>query len=132
MLTINKIKKRKIRVHQGEGIVITKDENSAHILKEIRERTIKNFLDIIIMVELKNDTLSGYDIITHVNDTYHFLVSAGTVYTLLYSLERKGLIEGNANSRKITYTLTENGSFMIEVILNEPYIKECVATILKY
>ena len=58
---INKIKKYKIRVHQGEDIVIPKDEKSAHILKAIRERTIKNFLDIIIMVALKNDPLSGYE-----------------------------------------------------------------------
>lgn len=98
----------------------------------MRERLIKNFLDVLILIELKNEPLSGYDIITHVNNKFHFLVSAGTVYTMLYSLERKGLVRGIANSRKTTYTLTKKGTLMIEVILNEPYIKECITSFLKY
>jgi DNA-binding PadR family transcriptional regulator len=90
-----------------------KDENSAHIIKAIKERVIKDFLDVIVMSKVKNEPLSGYDIITHVNNKFHFLVSAGTVYTLLYSLERKGLVKGNATSRKTTYTLIKNKFFMI-------------------
>lgn len=108
-----------------------KDENSAHIIKEMRERVIKNFLDVIVMTEMKNRSLSGYDIITRINNKFHFLVSAGTVYTLLYSLERKGLVKGNANRRKTTYTLTEKGTFVIDIILNEPFIKECMVSFLK-
>ena len=114
-----------------ERILFIKDENSAHIIKAMNERVIKDFLDVIVMSEVKNEPLSGYDLITRVNNKFHFLVSAGTVYTLLYSLERKGLVKGNATSRKTTYTLTEKGAFIIEVILNEPYIKECMVSFLK-
>jgi DNA-binding PadR family transcriptional regulator len=113
-------------------LLFIKDETSVHIVKAVRERIIKNFLDIIILVELKTEPLSGYDIITLVNDKFHFLVSAGTVYTLLYSLERKGLVKGNTNRRKTVYTLTEKGVLMIETILNEPYIKEYIIAFLKY
>ena len=93
--------------------LLIKDENSTHIIKAIKERVIKDFLDVIVMSEVKNEPLSGYDLITRVNNKFHFLVSAGTVYTLLYSLERKGLVKGNITSRKTTYTLIKNKFFMI-------------------
>jgi len=39
------------------------------------------------------------------------------VYSLLYSLERNGLIEGTWNERKRVYKLTEKGEKTIETIL---------------
>ncbi|MGQ9641741.1 MAG: PadR family transcriptional regulator, partial [Candidatus Bathycorpusculaceae bacterium] len=40
------------------------------------------------------------------------------VYSLLYSLERNGLIEGTWNERKRVYQLTEKGKKTIETILS--------------
>jgi len=44
------------------------------------------------------------------------MVSSGTVYSLLYSLERNGLIKGVGNQRKRIYALTERGEQDIKVI----------------
>lgn len=62
--------------------------------------------------------ISGYDVISFIHDKFHLLVSSGTVYSLLYSLERNGLIEGTWNERKRVYKLTEKGKKTIETILN--------------
>ena len=53
-----------------ERILFIKDENSTHIKKAMKERVIKNFLDVIVMSEVKNEPLSGYDLITRVNNKF--------------------------------------------------------------
>lgn len=53
--------------------------------------------------------MSGYDVISMLHKKYDLLVSPGTVYALLYSLEREGLIEGRWDERKRVYALTNLG-----------------------
>jgi hypothetical protein len=53
-----------------ERILFIKDENSAHIIQGMKERVIKDFLDVIVMSEVKNEPLSGYDLITRVNNKF--------------------------------------------------------------
>jgi len=99
-------------------IILSGERLEGKILKRMHERIIKNFMDIIIMAELKSGPLSGYDVISFIHNKFHLLVSSGTVYSLLYSLERNGLIEGAWNERKRVYKLTEKGRKTIETILN--------------
>ncbi len=103
------------------------------ILDEINERIVKNFLDIVVMEKLKSESLSGYDFIAYINKRFNMLISAGTVYSLLYSLERKQLIEGSGEERRRTYKLTEKGSQTIDIILKEQKtIKSYLENILNY
>lgn len=89
------------------------------ILKELRERTIKNFLDVLVLAELNNGyPLSGHDFITFIHKRFRILISSGTAHSLLYALERKGLIEGMWNRRKRMYKLSEKGGETINTILN--------------
>ena len=83
------------------------------------------------MVELENRPLSGYDIISMVFERFRFLASSGTVYSLLYTLERKGLVEGVLNEKKRMYKLTEKGKFTVETIMSEPYMQYCARTLRK-
>ncbi|HEX69204.1 MAG TPA: PadR family transcriptional regulator [Candidatus Bathyarchaeota archaeon] len=94
------------------------DVMEAKILKSMHERIIKSFMDIIILSELRNRPMSGYDVISYIHNKFRLLVSSGTVYSLLYSLERQGLIQGTWNERKRVYTLTDKGRKTIETILN--------------
>jgi len=84
--------------------------------EKLRRRTIKSFMDIFILTELKNKSMSGYDAISHIHKRFGILMSSGTVYNLLYSLERDGLIKGIWNQRKRVYILTEKGEQNIKVI----------------
>ncbi|MCW4005253.1 MAG: PadR family transcriptional regulator [Candidatus Bathyarchaeota archaeon] len=94
------------------------DKSNAKIIDKMNERIIKNFLDVIILSELRNGALSGYDIISYIHNKFQLLISSGTIYSLLYSLERNSLIEGVWNERKRTYQLTTKGNNMITTILN--------------
>ena len=99
-------------------VILNNEKLEGRILKKMHERIIKNFMDIIIMTELRNAPLSGYDVISYIHNKFNLLVSSGTVYSLLYSLERNGLVEGVWDERKRVYKLTEKGEKTIATILN--------------
>ncbi len=86
------------------------------IVENLRRRTIKTFMDVLVLGELQEKPLSGYDIITLIHKRFNVLVSSGTVYSLLYSLERKGLVNAEMNQRKRVYTLTDKGEKILETV----------------
>jgi len=73
-------------------------------------------MDMLILAELQEKPLSGYDIIGLVHKRFNVLVSSGTVYSLLYSLERKGLVAADTEQRKRVYTLTEKGKNTLKTV----------------
>jgi len=85
------------------------------ILEGLRERTIKNFIDLLILAELNNGhTISGHDVINTIHNNFHIRISPGTVYSAIYFLERNGLIEGILKRRKRVYRLTDKGKETIQ------------------
>lgn len=93
-----------------------KDVLDSKFLKEMQRRLTKQFLDIIILAELRNASfLGGYDIVELIHKKFGFLMSAGTVYSLLYSMERQGLVKGGFTEGKRTYILTDKGLDAINV-----------------
>lgn len=88
----------------------------ARIAERLRRRAVKSFMDILILSELKKAPMSGYDVISLIHKRFGILVSSGTVYSLLYSMEREGLIKGISSRRKRVYILTEKGEQNIKVI----------------
>jgi DNA-binding PadR family transcriptional regulator len=86
----------------------------------------------VVLAELRNEPLSGYDFIAIIRKRFNMLISPGTVYSLLYSLERKQLIESSGEERRRTYTLTEKGKKTIEIIMKKHVvIEEYFANVLK-
>ena len=84
----------------------------------LRRRMIQNFMDIIILKHLKsNNAVSGYDIIKH-HQKFQMLPSPGTVYSILYALERQELIEGKMAQGKRVYALTNQGEAFLNQIHN--------------
>jgi len=65
---------------------------------------------------MKRRSMSGYDVIGLIHKRFDVLVSSGTVYSLLYSLERDGWINATDNRGKRVYALTEKGERDIKVI----------------
>ena len=91
--------------------------------EELRWRFIARFLDVMILRELGEKPMSGYDVVVHTSRKFYIDMSPGTVYATLYSMERKGLIEGGdlkrkrcASSRRV-YTLTPKGMEILNTII---------------
>jgi DNA-binding PadR family transcriptional regulator len=89
---------------------------TSKIVENLRRRAIKTFMDMLILAELQEKPLSGYDIIGLIHKRFNVLVSSGTVYSLLYSLERKGLVAADLENRKRVYTLTDKGEQTLETV----------------
>lgn len=79
------------------------------ILKKIKIQSVKSLMDIILLAITNDGPITGYDAIGYIHEKYGVMMSAGTVYSHLYSLERHGLVTGNSNEKARIFTLTENG-----------------------
>jgi len=83
-------------------------------LRRLQRRTIRNFLDILILLILRERPMSGYDIIMVIFERFGVFLSAGTVYSMLHVLERGKLIRGYWDGRRRVYILTERGEALAE------------------
>ncbi|KYH40178.1 MAG: PadR-like family transcriptional regulator [Candidatus Bathyarchaeota archaeon B26-2] len=88
------------------------------ITHQIRKRLVRSLMDILILDELKKRSLSGYDITLLIHKSFNFPVSPGSVYSVLYSLEREGLIRGFLRGKKRVYMLTSKGEMAVDAVLN--------------
>ena len=75
----------------------------------MHSRIVKSSGDILILAELQNGPMNGYDVIAFIHNKFEILVSSGTVYSLLYSPERDERIKGKWAERERAYELTEKG-----------------------
>jgi len=76
------------------------------------ERFVKKHLETVVLSILLQDPLCGYDVIRRIYRQYHVFLSQGTVYPLLYNLEREGLltlVKSEGNPRSKVYALTRHG-----------------------
>ena len=111
-------------------IEIIQDERK--FLRELKRRTIRNFLDILILLILHERSMSGYDIITLILERYGIFLSAGSVYSMLHVMEREKLIRGYWDGRRRVYILTEKGEALAETVPTlSDTIQNLVLSILK-
>jgi len=75
----------------------------------MHERIVKSFMDVFILAEVSDGSLSGYDLVGIIHKKFNLLMSSGTIYSILYSLERDELVKGRWTERRRAYTLTEKG-----------------------
>lgn len=92
--------------------------DKGQILLQMRRRLLRSFMDLLILSELRERPMSGYDIISLIYRRFHILPGSGSVYSLLYSMERKALIKGTWEERRRIYRLTLKGEETVEAALN--------------
>ncbi|MEM4188794.1 MAG: PadR family transcriptional regulator, partial [Candidatus Hadarchaeum sp.] len=89
--------------------------------KESLEHFVKRHLETIVLSMLSEHPMCGYDVIKTIYQRYYTSLSQGTVYSLLYSLEARGLVtvmKGESMRSKI-YVLTEQGRALAESRIND-------------
>jgi DNA-binding PadR family transcriptional regulator len=84
--------------------------------EKLRKQIIKSVMDVLMLAELRNGALSGYDAISVIHKKFGVLLSSGTIYSHLYALERDGLIKGDWDVKKRVYEITEKGEEALENI----------------
>lgn len=75
---------------------------------------MRKFLPYIILASLKRETLSIYELMHTVGPKFDIVLSAGSVYAITYSLERKGYIKRLPDVAVAKFTLTSKGEVLLE------------------
>jgi len=90
-------------------------------VKSFKKKMIENMFDLIALKFMEdNGSLSGYEFMIWIQGKYGVLLSSGTVYSKLYSLERRGLVKGEYDEHKRVYTLTKKGKEHLKALLSYP------------
>lgn len=83
--------------------------------KQVYKRTLKRFLDLLILSKLENsEPLGGYDFIRLIHEQFGVLISSGVIYYTLSILEREGFIKGYTSQTKRVYKITNKSKQFIE------------------
>jgi DNA-binding PadR family transcriptional regulator len=99
-----------------QNYTVTETSREA-VSEKIEERLVRNCLDLIILKALKKKERSGYEIISFIHRQFGILLSAGTIYSILYSLERNNLVRAISNQKARCYSLTEKGEETLNIIM---------------
>jgi DNA-binding PadR family transcriptional regulator len=83
----------------------------------MHRKIVKTFLDMLILLELRHNSLSDCDVASFINKRFDVTVGAGTIYSCLSYLEREGLVKEENVHRKRVYKLTEEGKRTAENLL---------------
>jgi DNA-binding PadR family transcriptional regulator len=117
----------------GEGMLLSVEDQKFEdrVIKIAEDKIRAAYLDGIILCRLRNNQLSGYDLLTILHQSLNLIVSPGTIYSTLYSLERQGFIECIPNGRKKVYRLTDDGNAKLQIISHSKKIRNLIALINK-
>lgn len=109
-----------------------KENLKSEAREEIEEGLVRHFLYAIVLIRLQNsERLSGYDFLGYINCKFGLLLSPGSIYALLYAMEREGLIQGSSTRGKRTYELTDRGNEKAKVfVASKEQIQSCIQTII--
>lgn len=85
-----------------------------------RKKMFKALLDIIALRYLRdNESLALHDFLTWLREKCGVLLSSGTVYGRIYSMERSGLVRRESGEKKRVYLLTEKGEAALKSLLSD-------------
>jgi len=77
---------------------------------EILEKLVKDNLKILCLIFLEKNNQSGYQILKNIANHFHCILSQGTLYPVLYSLEeQEKIIATNGKGREKIYVLSQKG-----------------------
>lgn len=91
------------------------------VSRKALEKFVKKHLDVITLSLLLRNPMCGYDLIRTIYHKHHTFLSQGTVYPLLYDLERRGLlgIVKSGTPRSKVYALTDQGKEEAKAKIND-------------
>jgi len=80
-----------------------------HVLpQEVVEKLVKDNLELITLLLLEKSDKSGYHILKDIASHFHCILSQGTLYPLLYQLERENrIVKRNGKGREVIYSLSK-------------------------
>ena len=83
------------------------------------KKMVKDNLETILLALLQRKTMCGTEIIGTIHLKFHVLLSPGTIYPLLHSLDEKGLITAKSYGKEKAYASVDSAKTKIEQLVDE-------------
>lgn len=96
-------------------------------LRRLKEKLTKENLWLYIVKELAQEPTYAYKVKVLLREKYNINVATVTVYTVLYRMEKEGLITKVKSDDKEVYKVTEKGVEQLNKALT--FLKNLVATL---
>lgn len=88
----------------------------SEILGKINDRIVQDFLDLVILLEMRNRPLDNFDVVNFAQRRFNISLSSDAVHSHFNSLESDGLVKAETTSGKKIYTLTDRGKETVNVL----------------
>ncbi len=97
---------------------MTREEQELRIQirQQFTEKLVSCFLEILVIGAFRETAFSGYDALRLISERYGKPISPGRMYSTLYAMERKKLVEGSYRKGKRMYIVTDLGKLTFEVV----------------
>ena len=112
---------------------MTPDEQAlrSKIKEEFTEKLVSCFLEILVIAGFRDSSFSGYDALRLINERYGILLSPGRMYSTIYAMERKKLVEGSYQKGKRMYRVTDFGKLTLEVVTSSDETQAFMEKVMK-
>ena len=97
------------------GYPLEQSKLSDDALKKI----VKDNLETILLALIQRKTMCGTEIIGNIHLKFHVLLSPGTIYPLLHSLDERGLITAKIYGKEKAYAPVDSAKTKIERLVDE-------------
>jgi DNA-binding PadR family transcriptional regulator len=109
------------------------DETSEHDIKQrFNQKMVVSFFEYIVLGHYENDSFNGYEVLHFIDRAFGVLLSAGSIYSTLYSMERRGLLTSYRQGRKNVFKVTEKGKLTFKVITSKVNMQAFMTKILAH
>jgi len=89
---------------------------------DLRKKALLGIIDILILNWIKKQPICGQDIRDRIKGEFTISIGPGTLYPILYNLQKKGFIESKLYNKKRMYFLTKEGKTASIKVKND-YLK---------
>jgi len=95
-------------------------ELEADVRVRVKDKCVKNALNLIVLALLQDRPwgLSGYDFIGLIHNFFDVMVSPGTLYPILFSLQKQGLVHVEFKGKRRVYYPALKGKKNVEPLID--------------
>lgn len=87
-----------------------------------RKKALLGIIDVLILQWIKENPISGQDIMNKILKQFDIKIGPGTMYPILYSLKNRNLVNTKIDKKRKLYLLTNKGKIASKVFM-EDYLK---------
>jgi len=84
-----------------------------------RKKALLGIIDVLIQQWIKENPMSGQDIMNKIQNQFNVKIGPGTMYPILFSLKRHKLVNTKKAKKKKLYFLTKKGKSAVKALTKD-------------